>query len=103
MTDGMGLNDPQELGDLREPMTLEQMARMYDRPRALVTISEDQEWAVLPSIGMSGESKWNILHRHLRPPTWINNDYTWSVHKTAEDTGQSADEVLAAWLAEKSG
>lgn len=60
-------------------------------PRALVTISPDRQWLV--ALDEAGD--W-IIHRQVKP-------YTYEFHRSLDDTGQSADEVLAAFLEERGG
>lgn len=60
-------------------------------PRALVALSEDRQWLVIHDGGF----EWDIWNRR--------GDSAYEYYDWISDTGQSADEVLAAFLEERGG
>lgn len=62
-------------------------------PRALVALSDDRQWLVVlePDI-YRGVPAFSLLQ-------WSEEGCTWEEMAVITDTGQSADEVLADWLA----
>ena len=60
------------------------------QPRALVALSEDQQWLVVkPRVGSGFEANFAVYQ--IAPDAYRLEDYI-------PDTGQDAHEVLAAWL-----
>lgn len=57
------------------------------QPRAVVAISEDQQWLVVPASDEIGG--WQVLRRRFN-----GYENEWALW----DTGQDAHEVLAAWM-----
>ena len=72
-------------------------------PRALVALSEDRQWAVLPGPGTTVALGWAILERQPVSLGLMATSWTWAEVDYAEDTGQDAHEVLAAWLEGRGG
>jgi hypothetical protein len=55
--------------------------------RAVVALSEDRQWLVV----LRPAGDWMVHH-------WIELNQSWYARQFIPDTGQSADEVLDAWL-----
>ena len=63
-------------------------------PRALVALSEDRQWLVvlMPGPESEGQHYWHFIR-------WLNGESSfWDHDEFWADTGQDANEVLAAFL-----
>lgn len=69
---------------------------MQDKPRAIVALSEDRQWLVVLK-----QSRWFALwdreYALLMVPQYE------VFERVADDTGQDAHDVLAAWLDGRNG
>jgi hypothetical protein len=67
-------------------------------PRALVAISEDRQWLVVLEDVFSNGGAW-VIYRDAEDDV----KRPWVLEAWRDDTGQSAESVLAGWLEGRDG
>lgn len=60
-------------------------------PRALVALSDDRQWLVVLDVN----NVWKVMEKRYGQAA---HGFWWKSVREIEDTGQDANEVLAAWL-----
>jgi hypothetical protein len=80
-------------------MQWEQVLRELEPPdRALVAISEDRQWLVVLEDVFSNGGAW-VIYRDAEDDV----KRPWVLEAWRDDTGQSAESVLAGWLEGRDG
>lgn len=77
--------------EVRQGMPIANPREFTSEPRALVALSEDRQWLAVLDV----KNVWNVMEKRYGQAT---HGFWWKSVQDIRDTGQDAQDVLAAFL-----